>query len=98
MNPVPILHRELIILSRCRWFYWLRTGVGAGMALISCIVIAVTWILPPTKPWRAIIQHGHGNLLFRMLPVRIRPTVRLHRRREIIRNDWALVTDRFNKL
>jgi ABC-type transport system involved in multi-copper enzyme maturation permease subunit len=49
MNPVPIIHRELMILSRRRWFYWLRMGVGAGMALVSCIVIAVTWNITPQQ-------------------------------------------------
>jgi len=49
MNPVPIIHRELIVLSRRRWFYWLRTGVGAGMALVTCIMIAVTWNITPQQ-------------------------------------------------
>jgi len=43
MNALPIVRRELLVLSRRRWFYWLRSGVGCAIALVSCIVFAVTW-------------------------------------------------------
>lgn len=43
MNTLPIVRRELVVLSRRRWFYWLRSGVGFAMALASCIVFIATW-------------------------------------------------------
>jgi hypothetical protein len=49
MNPLPIVHRELMLLSRRRWFYWSRTGIGAAMALAACIVLATTWIAAPQQ-------------------------------------------------
>jgi ABC-type transport system involved in multi-copper enzyme maturation permease subunit len=42
MNPLPIVRRELLLLSRRRWFYWLRTGVAAAVVLISLIVFATS--------------------------------------------------------
>ena len=49
MNALPIVRRELLVLSRRRWFYWLRTGVGSAIALVSCIVFAVTWNSPTAQ-------------------------------------------------
>lgn len=43
MNALPIVRRELLVLSRRRWFYWLRSGVGSAIALVSCIVFVATW-------------------------------------------------------
>jgi ABC-type transport system involved in multi-copper enzyme maturation permease subunit len=42
MNALPIVRRELLVLSRRRWFPWLRAGVGAAIALVSCVVFAMT--------------------------------------------------------
>ena len=42
MNALPIVRRELLVLSRRRWFYWLRSGVGTAIALVSCVVFAMT--------------------------------------------------------
>jgi ABC-type transport system involved in multi-copper enzyme maturation permease subunit len=61
MNALPIVHRELLILSRRRWFYWLRTGVGMVIALVSCLVLAITWNLGAAQ--------GLGAPLFRTLTV-----------------------------
>lgn len=42
MNALPIVHRELLLLTRRRWFYWLRSGVGVAIVLAACSVFAVT--------------------------------------------------------
>ncbi len=49
MNPFPIVHRELLVLSRRRWFYWLRTGVGLAMVFVGVLVFAVTWNVAPNR-------------------------------------------------
>jgi ABC-type transport system involved in multi-copper enzyme maturation permease subunit len=48
MNAVPILRRELLVLARRPWFYWLRTGVGTAIALVSCVVFTITANTAPT--------------------------------------------------
>ena len=49
MNPFPIVHRELLVLSRRRWFYWLRTGVGLAMVFVGVLVFTVTWNVAPNR-------------------------------------------------
>jgi ABC-type transport system involved in multi-copper enzyme maturation permease subunit len=56
MNAFPIIHRELLVLSRRRAFYWWRTGVGAAIALATGIVLTVTW--------NAATYQGLGEPLF----------------------------------
>lgn len=42
MNALPIMHRELRVLAKRPWFYWLRSGVGTAIAIVSCVVFTVT--------------------------------------------------------
>jgi ABC-type transport system involved in multi-copper enzyme maturation permease subunit len=41
MNPLPVAHRELLVLSRRPWLYWLRLGTGLIIAVLSTGVVTV---------------------------------------------------------
>ena len=41
MNPLPVAHRELLVLSRRPWLYWLRFGTGLLIAVLSTGVVTV---------------------------------------------------------